>query len=143
MQPNLLPPLSPVPEKQLLQNVPYFLTPEKIRTIGGLLDYFMQEKKPFLQTGYSIRDLGDDLGIPSYQLSAFINQWLGMNFNEYFNWFRVKHCQELMDNGDTEQLNLRGLAYLCGFNNRNTLTTAFKKFTGQTPSVYSKKTSAA
>ena len=140
MRPNLLPQLSPLKEKLQLQNVPYFLTPERIQYIEGMLGMFMHEKKPFLRTGYSIRLLGDELGIPSYQLSAFINQWLGMNFNEYFNWFRVRHCQELMDNGDSGQLNLRGLAYRCGFNNRNTLTTAFKKFTGRTPSDYYKRT---
>ena len=104
-----------------------------------MLQTYMHEKRPFLRTGYTIRDLGEEMGIPSYQLSAFINQWLGMNFNEYFNWFRVQHCQELMASGDTDRLNLRGLAYRCGFNNRNTLTTAFKKFTGRTPSAYFKR----
>jgi AraC-like DNA-binding protein len=135
-----LPVITAIHERNQAQNIPYFLTAEKVKFISTRLGIFMTEKKPFLRTGYSIRDLGDELGIPSYQLSAYINQWIGMNFNEYFNWFRVKHCQTLMENGDTLQLNLRGLAYRCGFNNRNTLTTAFKKFTGLTPSDYFKKT---
>ncbi len=139
MHPNLLPTLTLFREKIPAQNVPYFLTPEKINNISLLLGTFMEEKKPFLRTGYSIRVLGEEMGIPSYQISAFMNQWLGMNFNEYFNWFRIKHCQELMDSGDSEQLNLRGLAYRCGFSNRNTLTSAFKKFTGRTPSSYFKR----
>jgi AraC-like DNA-binding protein len=99
----------------------------------------MDLEKPFLKTGYCIRDLGDEIGIPSYQLSAYINQLLGMNFSEYFNWFRIRHCQELMQSRLVDRLNLRGLAYKCGFSNRNTLTTAFKKFTGVTPSDYGKK----
>ncbi len=140
MHPNLLTGLTLVGEKLPTQSVPYFLTSEKIKNISLLLETFMEEKKPFLRTSYSIRLLGDEIGIPSYQLSAFMNQWLGMNFNEYFNWFRVRYCQDLMDGGDIEQLNLRGLAYRCGFNNRNTLTAAFKKFTGRTPSSYCKRT---
>jgi AraC-like DNA-binding protein len=140
MHPKLLQPLALFREHSEVPNFPYFLTPDKISHISAELSAFMQEKKPFLRLGYSIRDLGDELGIPYYQLSAFINQWIGMNFNEFLNWFRVRHCQQLMDNGDSEQLNLRGLAHSCGFNNRNTLTTAFKKFTGSTPSDYFKRT---
>ena len=99
----------------------------------------MNERKPFLNKGYCIHDLANEIGIHAYQLSAYINQYLGMNFNEYFNGFRIRHCQELMQNGLVEQLNLSGLAYKCGFSNRNTLTTAFKKFTGVTPSGYGKQ----
>jgi AraC-like DNA-binding protein len=140
MHPKLLHPLTLFREKLPMSNFSYFLTPDRISHISAELGTFMQEKKPFLRVGYSIRDMGEELGIPYYQLSAFINQWMGMNFNEYLNWFRVKHCQQLMENGDSDQLNLRGLAYSCGFNNRNTLTTAFKKFTGCTPSDYFKRT---
>ncbi|HEY4286621.1 MAG TPA: AraC family transcriptional regulator [Puia sp.] len=135
---NLLTHVSVLPGKNVETPRPYFLTHEKIECISSMLEAFMQDKKPFLKIGYCIRDLGEELGIPSYQLSAFINQLLGMNFNEYCNSYRVRHCQELMQTGLVDRLNLRGLAKRCGFNNRNTLTTAFKKFTGVTPSDYSR-----
>jgi YesN/AraC family two-component response regulator len=123
-----------------ISTFPNFLTPDKIINISSALNSFMQEKKPYLQIGYCIRDLGREIGIPYYQLSAFMNHWMGMNFNDYLNHFRVRYCQQMMESGQKDQLNLRGLADCCGFNNRNTLTTAFKKFTGHTPSFYFRRT---
>ena len=77
--------------------------------------------------------------IPAYQLSAFLNREIGLNFNDYLNQQRVRYCRRiLIQKGMVHQLNLKGLALQCGFNNRNTLTTAFKKFTGFTPSRYQK-----
>lgn len=116
----------------------YELTAERIENISEQLHKFVLEKEPFLQFGYSIRDLAEDIDIPAYQLSAFINRELGLNFNDYLNQFRIRYCEELIQKGMVSQLNLKGLALKCGFTNRNTLTTAFKKFTGFTPSRYLK-----
>jgi len=109
-------------------------SPDKIR----LMTEFMEGKQPFLQIGYSIRSLANELNVPSYQLSAFLNRQLGVNFNDYLNRFRVRYSQELIQEGVAHSLNLKGLSKKCGFNNRNSFTTAFKKFTGHTPSDYVK-----
>src|SRR5215471_12660585 len=127
-----------VPGKYLTTGASYVLSPEKITFISQQLDRFMPNQKPFLKAGYSIRHLADDISVPAYQLSAYLNRQKGMNFNDYLNSFRVRYCKELMQQGLVEQLNLHGLALSCGFHNRNTFTTAFKKFTGLTPSGYSK-----
>ncbi|MES1160269.1 MAG: helix-turn-helix domain-containing protein, partial [Bacteroidota bacterium] len=93
----------------------------------------------FLQFEYSINHLAKDINIPAYQLSAFINRVIGLNFNEYINRFRVRYCEELIQKGMADELNMKGLALKCGFHNRNSLTHAFKKFTGFTPSRYKEK----
>jgi AraC-like DNA-binding protein len=141
MQSILFRVLPPIQEKDVASCYSYCLSQDKIDSIGNELKRFMLDQKPFLRTGYCIRELATEIRIPAYQVSAYINQHLGMNFNDYFNWFRVRHCQDLMQKGLVNRLNLRGLAYRCGFNNRNTLTTAFKKFTGVTPSEYSRSVS--
>jgi AraC-like DNA-binding protein len=138
MQPTLLRIAPSFRGHDPLQNCHYFLTRVRVECISNTLQRFMRDEKPFLRTGYCIRDLADEIDIPAYQLSAYINQFLGLNFNEFFNWFRIRHCQDLMQTGLIDRFNLRGLANRCGFNNRNTLTTAFKKFTGLTPSAYSR-----
>ena len=102
------------------------------------LEELMYKKKPFLKPGYTIKDLSDELGMPSYQLSSFINHRLGKNFSDYLNQFRIKYCEELIKKEGGGKLNLQQLAARCGFQNRNTFTTAFKKFTGRTPSDYTK-----
>jgi AraC-like DNA-binding protein len=100
------------------------------------LEQFMHEKKPFLKTGYTIKQLSDDMQIPSYQLSAHINQRMGMHFSDYLNQYRIKYCEDLIQGGGAAKLSLYELAAKCGFQNRNTFASAFKKFTGQTPADY-------
>lgn len=116
----------------------YILTKERIEFIAQRLHKFMHETQPFLKSGYSIRHLAADIHVQSYQLSAYLNQEVGLRFNDYMNKFRVRYCKDLIHQGAASGLNLKGLALNCGFQNRNTLTSAFKKFTGFTPSGYSK-----
>lgn len=99
----------------------------------------MTEKKPFLQRGYHIKELADDLEIPVHQLSAFLNQALGTNFNDHINKYRIDHCIELLNADFAGKPKLEQLSKKCGFNNRSSFTTAFKKFTGQKPFDYIKK----
>jgi len=112
------------------------LSPTLAKHLKASLARLMEEQKPFLRYGYSIRDLAGDLHVPAYQLSAFLNRELGTNFNTYLNHFRVWHCEELIQKGLVSQQKLEILAMQCGFGNRNSLTSAFKKFTGFTPSRY-------
>jgi AraC-like DNA-binding protein len=135
MQPQLQT-LSQESEMYLKPAYYYLLSQDRIEFIDNKLHTFMNEQKPYLKFRYAIRDLAEDIGVHAYQLSAYLNRQIGLNFNDYLNQFRVRHCEELMRTGLVSKLNLKGLAFRCGFNNRNTLTTAFKKFTGLTPSEY-------
>ena len=114
------------------------LNPEKSKQIIKQLGDLMEQQRPFLNERYNIKSLADELKIQQYQLSAFLNRQMGMNFNDYLNQHRVRYCKELIQKGVAENLNLKGLANKCGFHNRNTFTTAFKKFTGYTPSDYTR-----
>ena len=114
----------------------YELSRERMDYIINRLEKLMPEEKPFLKYRYAIRNLAEDIQVPAYQLSAYLNQKAGMKFNDYLNKFRVNYCEHLIQTGIMEQLNLKGLALHCGFKNRNTFASAFKKFTGSTPSHY-------
>jgi len=112
---------------------------EKKVMIIRRLSEIMEQQKPYLDEAYNLKALAGELKLHQYQLSAFLNHELGMNFNDYVNRHRVRYCEELIRKGDADKLNLKGLASKSGFHNRNTFTTAFKKFTGHTPSAYSKR----
>src|SRR5204862_5928111 len=99
----------------------------------------MTEKKPFLQRGYHIKELAAELQIPVHQLSAFLNQELRMHFSDHINKYRIDHCIELINSNLSGRPNLQQLSKVCGFNNRSSFTTAFKKFTGQKPFDYIKR----
>lgn len=99
----------------------------------------MTEKKPFLQRGYHIKELATELQIPVHQLSAFLNQVLRTHFNDHINRYRIDHCIEVINANLSGRPSLEQLSRMCGFNNRSSFTTAFKKFTGQKPFDYIKK----
>lgn len=103
------------------------------------LEQFMHEKKPFLKPGYTIKQLAGDMLVPSHQLSAHINQKLGMHFSDFLNQYRIKYCEDLIQSGNAANLSLQELAAKCGFQNRNTFASAFRKFTGQTPGDYTRR----
>lgn len=103
------------------------------------LEKLMLERKPFLNSNYSLGDLAIDLQISHHQASALINQVTGKNFNDYLNEQRIRYCLDLFKSGEGKKLNMLGIAQQCGFNNRNTFSIAFKKVTGLLPSEYLKK----
>jgi YesN/AraC family two-component response regulator len=118
------------------QNHRYILSHEKALDISQRLQQFMQTAKPFLKYRYSIRSLAQDIDVQAYQLSAYLNKEVNLRFTDYVNQFRIQYCENLIKKGMVKDLNLKGLALICGFQNRNTLTSAFKKFMGLTPSGY-------
>lgn len=116
--------------------------PPDIRPVDLLqyrLDQYMHEKKPFLKPGYTIKQLGEDLQIPPWQLSAHINQKLGMHFSDYLNQYRIKYCVDLIQSGSAAKFSMNELSVKSGFQNRNTFTNAFKKFTGESFTEYTKR----
>lgn len=127
------------PEKRKFSCSSYVLNADKIGSISERLQKFMQEEKPYLKNRYSIRSLAHDINVHAYQLSAYFSQEKHIRFNDYVNRFRIQYCENLIKKGTVNDLNMKGLALVCGFQNRNTLTSAFKKFTGFTPSVYAKQ----
>ncbi|HJS54951.1 MAG TPA: AraC family transcriptional regulator [Chitinophagaceae bacterium] len=111
-------------------------TPEMI---DRRLKDLMNIRRPFLQRGYCLKDMADDLQIPVHQLSAFLNQVLRMHFNEYMNKYRISYSLELINTNFKGRPDLNQLAKNCGFNTRSAFTSAFKKFTGQPPFEYIKR----
>ncbi len=113
-----------------------FLDHYSIRQLTTELEKIMLEKKPFLDPNYTLKDLADAAGVPLYKLSAYMNQTTGSNFSGYLNQWRIRYCLDLIQEKKTVNLNLNGIAAKCGFNNRNTFSSAFKKVTGKSPSMY-------
>lgn len=104
------------------------------REIEDLFD----KSHPFLKHGYSLQEMASSLNHPLYILSAVINHGYGINFNELINQHRIAYAVKMIKEKKFSHLNINGLADRCGFNNRNTFTAAFKKFTGVTPSEFFK-----
>ena len=81
-------------------------------------------------------DLSSELGIPSHQLSAFINQEYGKNFNELINNYRVEYLEALVKNSsEYNHYTLEALGQLAGFKSRAAFYAAVKKKTNLTPAA--------
>lgn len=101
------------------------------------LENHFTSNTPFRKTGYTIANLAQELDIPSYQLSAFINQQYGKNFNELVNEYRVNYLAGLLkDSPEYFQFTLEALGKLAGFNTRASFIAAVKRSTGKTPSEF-------
>jgi AraC-like DNA-binding protein len=101
------------------------------------LESYFEDKKPFLRHRYTIAHMSAEIGVPLYQLSAFINQQYGQSFNEFVNSYRVNYIKDvLLKEPGADQYTLEALGKKAGFNSRSTFIAAVKKRTGQTPSAF-------
>lgn len=112
------------------------LSQERMDNIHAVLKEFMIEKKPFLQKRYSISQLSNDINVPQHQVSAFINSYYKMNFNDFVNQYRVAYSKVMLMNEEWKYKTLQGISAECGFGNRTTFHMAFKKATGKNPSEF-------
>lgn len=99
---------------------------------------YLDEKKPYLDPELTLKELAQQLNIPSNTLSQTINQEMNQNFNELINSYRIEEVKlKLVDPGYAH-LSILGVAFECGFNSKATFNRVFKKLAGQTPGEYIK-----
>ncbi|WP_157501474.1 helix-turn-helix domain-containing protein [Echinicola vietnamensis] len=116
-----------------------FLSEARVIELDSKLSEHIQNNTPYLNQGYNLKDLSDDLNVPLYIISSFINKEKGLNFNDFLNKYRIEYCKEKIRKGEWKNITLEALGYDCGFSNRNSFTSAFKKWVGKTPSEFIKE----
>jgi len=104
-----------------------------------LMTDFLVKNKSFLQQRYSIAQLAGDLNIPQHHLSAFINSYYKVNYNDHINKYRIYYSKIMMINGEWKYKTLQAIAHESGFGNRTSFCNAFKKVTGLNPSDFIKE----
>ena len=118
--------------------VTFYVSQERTAVIEENIRNHFSRNKPFLKHGYSLRMLSEEIHLPLHQLSAFINSYYKMNFNDFVNEYRILSCIEKLLKKEWEIKKLESIAEETGFSNRNTFTSAFKKATGLNPSEFIK-----
>jgi len=98
------------------------------------LESLMTKKQMYRQENLKLKDLSQQIGITSHQLSEVLNAHLKQTFGHFVNSYRVKEaCEQLIANPQTSIL---AIAYSVGFNSKAAFQTAFQKFIGSSPSKY-------
>jgi AraC-like DNA-binding protein len=113
----------------------HYISSEQGHAIKKSLEDHLRENQPFRRRGYTVANLARELQLPSYLVSAFINQQYGKNFNELINDYRVDFLLEKSKlSDDFESLTLEAIGREAGFNSRAAFIAAVKRKTGKNPS---------
>ncbi len=95
----------------------------------------MEEQALYREPALTIGQLAKRSGYPEYLVSEVINRQLGGNFWEYINRLRIDAVRiALADPEDARSI--LEIAYDVGFTSKSTFNAAFKRQTGETPTVY-------
>ncbi|MGB7395559.1 MAG: helix-turn-helix domain-containing protein [Pricia sp.] len=100
------------------------------------IDAYMVSSESFTHKDLTIIDLSERLEVHPKRISTTINTVQNQNFNAYVNQFRVKKAEELLQDESKGHLSIEGIGNEVGFHSKSAFYSAFKKFSGTTPSKY-------
>lgn len=98
------------------------------------LDRIVAFEKCFLEPELTLGELSDKLGIHSRYLSQIINQYKQKTFYDFINGLRTEYACSLLSSNSKKTI--LEILFESGFNSKTSFNTAFKKYTGVTPSQY-------
>lgn len=130
--PNLLDFLSLEPGKNLVKRS--LLHDVDINALEEKLARIIKEERIYLDEDIRLPDVSEELGISVHQLSFFLNNHLGSNFNNYINRFRVEEAKSMLLNDPSRSVVSVGIAV--GFNSNSSFYKAFLKETGMSPKQF-------
>ena len=115
------------------------LTSAQSKAYLSQLFRFMEQEKPFLEEGLTLKDLAERTGISLRDLSRIVNEKLHKNFNDFINFYRVEEAKQLLLLQGEKEMSILDIAFEVGFNSKSSFNSVFKKQTGMTPSFFKKK----
>lgn len=124
----------PIPES----NKEIFKKKKELKHLSNQIIEIIEEEKLYKEMGLSVNDVADKIGVQTYLVSQAINSCLDKNFFEVINRYRVEEAKELLLDETKDYLSIVGIGFEAGFSSKTAFNTAFKKYTGMTPSEFKK-----
>lgn len=112
------------------------LTSPQARLLEIQLLKLMADGKPYLDPDLSLPGLAAMLDVPAKHLSQVINDRIGLHFSDFVNRQRVAEARRLLADPRHRDDKLLAIAFACGFNSKSVFNSAFRKFTGLSPSEF-------
>lgn len=125
-----------VPQKKYSTSA---LTEDRAQSIQKRLLELMERDKIFLDPDLTLKKLASQLQVHPNYLSQIINESLKQSSNDFINRYRIEHVKERLLDEEDAQKTILDIALESGFYSKSVFNTAFKKFTGTTPSKFRKK----
>ncbi len=112
---------------------------ERMEAALDRLKCLIEEEKIYLDPDITLKKLAQRLNIHYNHLSRIINEKFGVSFNHYINRFRIEEAQKRLLDPDLEGKSILDIMYDVGFYSKSTFNSAFKRFTGCSPSQYRRR----
>jgi|GEM_PF-1776897 len=110
-----------------------------LKNIATQFDELVNSKKYYLDPIINLEYLSQELGLNRNLLSKAINTVFKVNFHTYINNLRIKRVISILSDKEAiRNYNLEGISKKAGFANRTSFISAFKLYTGITPSTFVK-----
>ena len=100
---------------------------------------YMQQNAPYLDPSLTLQKLAKMMQISAKDLSILINHKMGQHFFDFINRYRIEAAGKLLADNQRSKLTILEILYQVGFNSKSSFNTAFKQYTGLTPTQYRKK----
>jgi AraC-like DNA-binding protein len=119
--------------KTLIATKEYKISEELFNSYVSQLTNYMMLEKPYLEYDISLQDLSDKLTISTRNLSHIINKKFKRNFYDFINHHRLELVKQNLKESNKS---IKEIMYDCGFSNKATFNSIFKKNTALTPSQF-------
>jgi len=103
-----------------------------------ILDY-VSKNELYKDHNITLGKFAKNLSLTPHVVSQVINEQLSCNFNDFINSYRVEEAKRMLNDPAMKNITVASIAYDSGFNTLSAFNTAFKKFTGLTPSQFRNK----
>ena len=105
------------------------------------LDHAVLTEALYREAGLTLPMLAARVGAKSNVVSQALNETLGLSFFDYLNDHRIDEAKRMLLSTQETDATILDIAFAVGFNSKSTFNAAFKKRTGQTPSMFRKQAS--
>ena len=99
---------------------------------------YLDRERVFTNADLKMKDLADVLHLSAPKLSQVFNLYLGQNYYDFINQYRLDEFKRLIAAGEYKRYTIAALSEQCGFKRSNFFST-FRKVEGMTPAEYLKK----
>ncbi|HLT50418.1 MAG TPA: two-component regulator propeller domain-containing protein [Arenibacter sp.] len=100
------------------------------------LNFLMETEMIYMDATLGLSELAEKLKVTNNHLSILLNDYIGKNFYDYINSFRVEEVKRRLKDPHYQKQTLSSIGGDCGFNSKSAFNRIFKGFTGKTPSEY-------
>lgn len=122
--------------KKSLEDIATKENNENLSEIIQAIDSHLRSQKTYIKSDYSVKDLSDELKLPSYKVSKSINELLNTNFSSYINQWRIQEAKHILQDKNNQHLTIDAIGEMVGFNSRVSFISSFKKVENTTPHAF-------